>query len=192
MLFHLSTLLGIKAGKVTLAFRKWERPNVKKGGTMKTAVGVIGIDDVALVSIGSIAERDAKQAGFDDVASLKESLDKVEKGKVYKVKVSYRSEDPRIKLRENTALSGEDFQKLMKRLERLDKAKRSGPWTMSVLKLIQKHPRRRAGDLATMIGRERLDFKLDVRKLKNLGLTISHEVGYSISKLGEMVLKRVP
>ena len=38
------------------------------------------------------------------------------------------------------------------------------------------------------MGRERLAFKADVRKLKNLGLTLSHEVGYSLSPRGQAYL----
>ena len=37
-------------------------------------------------------------------------------------------------------------------------------------------------------GRETQPFKLDVRKLKNLGLTISLEVGYRLSPRGEAYL----
>jgi hypothetical protein len=46
----------------------------------------------------------------------------------------------------------------------------------------------RAGDLADDLGRERLDVKLDVRKLKALGLTISLGVGYRLSPRGEAYL----
>jgi predicted transcriptional regulator len=59
------------------------------------------------------------------------------------------------------------------------------------LKLIQGNPRLRASDLAKMMNREKDALKLDIRKLKNMGLTISHDVGYSISPLGEIVLTSV-
>ena len=39
-------------------------------------------------------------------------------------------------------------------------------------------------DLAARLGRERLDFKTDVRKLKALGLTESLTVGYRLSPRG--------
>jgi hypothetical protein len=39
-----------------------------------------------------------------------------------------------------------------------------------------------------MVGRETAPFKLDVRKLKNLGLTISLEVGYELSPRGQAFL----
>jgi len=43
---------------------------------------------------------------------------------------------------------------------------------------------------APVSSRERLDFKRDVRKLKNLCLTESLEVGYRLSPLGRALLKR--
>ena len=48
----------------------------------------------------------------------------------------------------------------------------------------------RAADLAASVGRETQPFKLDVRKLKGLGLTLSLEVGYRLSPRGEAFLRR--
>ena len=55
--------------------------------------------------------------------------------------------------------------------------------------MIRDKPRVRAADLAKMMGKEKDDLKINIRKLKNLGLTISHDVGYTLSPLGELVLK---
>lgn len=46
----------------------------------------------------------------------------------------------------------------------------------------------RAGDPAADLGRERLEFKADVRKLKRLGLTESLEIGYRLSTRGRAYL----
>ena len=51
-----------------------------------------------------------------------------------------------------------------------------------------RHPERRAPDLAAELGRETLSFKRDVRKLKELGLTESLEIGYRLSPRGEALL----
>ena len=72
----------------------------------------------------------------------------------------------------------------MTRLDNFDRASRSGPWTREVLALIAANPARRAPDLAAELGRETAPFKIDVRKLKGLGLTISHPVGYELSPRG--------
>lgn len=188
MIFKYNQLTRIKTGDITLAFRRWEKVSVKKGTTIRTAVGVISIDGVEKINEKEITKRDATKAGFDSLDELLKSL-KTGDGPVYKISLSYKSEDPRIGLRSQTSMSDDDYEKLKAKLDRLDKT--NGPWVMKALQLISKHPQRRAGDLADMMGMERLDFKLNVRKLKNLGLTISHEVGYSISPLGEVIMKKL-
>jgi hypothetical protein len=54
--------------------------------------------------------------------------------------------------------------------------------------LIDRFPRVAASKLAAKIGRETAPFKVDVRKLKKLGLTQSFEVGYEISPRGRAYL----
>jgi hypothetical protein len=79
---------------------------------------------------------------------------------------------------------------LLARLGRLDRAGRDGPWTAATLRLIGDRPGVRAADLAAAVGRERHPFKTDVRKLKELGLTESLEVGYRLSPRGRALLSR--
>lgn len=190
MMFRVHQLLAIKAGKISLAFRRWDKPHTKKGSTMKTAIGVIEVTDVQVVKENSITRGDAKKAGFESVAALIAEMNKWSKtGTIYKVKVKYVSEDPRLELRERTDLSEDEFQKLKAKLDRLDKTR--GPWVLKVMKLIKRFPERRAGDLADIMQMDKFDFKINVRKLKNLGLTVSHEIGYSISPLGERVMERL-
>ncbi len=45
-------------------------------------------------------------------------------------------------------------------------------------------------ELAAAVGRPRPEFKVDVRKLKALGLTESLEVGYRLTRLGRAVVRR--
>lgn len=46
----------------------------------------------------------------------------------------------------------------------------------------------KSADLAVITKKEKEWLKLNVRKLKGLGLTISHEPGYSLSPRGEVYL----
>jgi hypothetical protein len=71
----------------------------------------------------------------------------------------------------------------------MDRASHEGPWTRRFLEMIARRPAVRAPDLAASIGWETPVFKRYVRKLKELGLTESLEVGYRISPRGEAVLK---
>ena len=73
----------------------------------------------------------------------------------------------------------------------MDEASRHGPWTRAVLELIATKPEVRAEELAAEMGREKLPFKRDVRKLKELGLTESLNPGYRLSPRGKTVLRRI-
>ena len=57
--------------------------------------------------------------------------------------------------------------------------------------MIAERPAVRAGDLAASFGRETAPFKLDVRKLKALGLTLSLTVGYQLSPRGQAYLAQL-
>jgi len=63
------------------------------------------------------------------------------------------------------------------------------PWARDYLQAIADQPAVRAPDLAESFGRETAAFKRDVRKLKELGLTVSLDVGYRLSPRGELVLR---
>jgi hypothetical protein len=82
-------------------------------------------------------------------------------------------------------LSDGDIVEIDRRLDRLDGASSHGAWTAATLAVIAERPGVRAADLAASLGRERAPFKLDVRKLKALGLTLSLDIGYQLSPRGQ-------
>jgi hypothetical protein len=190
MLFPPATLQAIADGTVTLAFRRWDRPRVKVGGRQRTPVGVIGFDSVDEIERDEITDADAIAAGFTDRDELLGFVDRRVTGTIYRVRLRIAGSDPRVALRESMP---DDTQMLdiERRLARLDRASRHGPWTQAVLRIILDQPEVRAADLAPQLGRERLPFKLDVRKLKELGLTESLPKGYRLSPRGEAVLERL-
>lgn len=190
MLFKEVHLKGIRSGDIHLAFRRWTKCAVKKGSLQKTSVGLLEITDVAVVPENKITVKDARDAGFETVAALFDSL-RANEGDIYKIRVKYYSADPRIELRETNVLSEKDFKVLKTKLEKLDQYSKQGNWTLEILTLIKQNPGRRAVELASLIRFEKEWLKLNVRKLKNLGLTISHEVGYEISPLGKLFLDRL-
>ena len=98
--------------------------------------------------------------------------------------------DPRALLREAAELSDADIVEIDRRLARFDAASTHGPWTMETLRLIEAHPATLSTDIAASVGRERKPFKTDVRKLKELGLTESLEIGYRLSPRGLAYLAR--
>jgi hypothetical protein len=189
VLFRQSFWAGLADGSVMVAFRRWKRPTVKTGGRQTTPAGVLAIDDVVETDEGDITDADARRAGFADRDALLTEL-AGRLGRLYRIDFHLAGEDPRIALRERSALTADDVAELERRLSRLDRASTHGPWTEDVLRLIAAQPGVRAGDLAEAMGRERLAFKADVRKLKALGLTESLPVGYRLSPRGEAWLSR--
>jgi hypothetical protein len=180
---------GVADGSVTLAFRRWRKQDVQPGSQFKTAAGVIRVDAVEVVD--EITDEDAVAAGWPDAARLRKQLDKVEGDlPTYKVTLSWAGPDPRIALRESADLTEADVAAIDAKLERLDRASSHGAWTMATLDLIRRRSHTRAPDLAAEMGRGRDPFKIDVRKLKNLGLTRSFEVGYEVSPRGLAYLER--
>ena len=180
---------GIKAGIITLQFRRWKKPSVRKGSRIRTAMGVVEITDISETNPENITNDEAFSAGFSDLNHLLDILNSKRDGQVYKIELRYYSEDPRIALRQNTDVGDKDLETIKSKLDRLDRYSKEGSWTVAVLKMIRDKPRVRAADLAKINNREKDDFKINIRKLKNLGLTISHEVGYTLSPLGELVFK---
>ena len=97
---------------------------------------------------------------------------------MWRVDFRYLGPDDRSVLREQATLDDAEVARLRARLERLDK---NGPWTRAVLTLIRDNPGVVSTTLAERHGQERFAFKQNVRKLKELGLTESLEVGYRLS-----------
>lgn len=190
MLIEKRLWAGIQDGSITVMFRRWKRRQVTAGGTYRTAAGRIVVDEVTKVSPSRIRRADALAAGYSSVAEAVADLRGTAGDPVFLLRLRPASdEDPRATLANDADLSTEDVETITARLARLDGASSHGPWTGETLAIIQKHPAVRAGDLAAELGREMLPFKLDVRKLKNLGLTLSLEVGYRLSPRGEAYLR---
>jgi hypothetical protein len=190
MRFLPATLAAIADGRVDRAFRRWERPLARAGGRQRTAIGVIGFDAVEPVAREQVSEDDARGAGFDSREELLAFLDRRPVGAIYRVRLRLEGPDPRVALRASLP-DEEEIAQIERRLARLDRSSRHGAWTRAVLEAIAVQPGVRAADLAPQFGRERLPFKADVRKLKELGLTESLEVGYRLSARGRAVLARL-
>jgi hypothetical protein len=186
MLFRQDDMRRIASGEITMALRRWRRPTVKAGGILRTRAGVLAIESVDAIEPEQVTDADARRAGRPDRGALLASLRG--EGTLYRIGFHLAGPDPRIALRERAELSPAERTALGRRLGRLDAASRHGPWTARVLRLIADRPATRAADLAAELGREKAPFKADVRKLKELGLTESLEVGYRLSPRGRAYL----
>ena len=143
------------------------------------------------MDFADITEDDARRAGFASLPDLLDDLATQREGRVFRIALHVAGPDPRADLRGRDALTDDDLAEVERRLARLDAASRHGAWTLAVLRLIRDRPEVRAGDLAPTRGQEKLAFKRDVRKLKELGLTESLETGYRLSARGRTVLSHL-
>ncbi len=180
----------IKAGEISLIFRRWKKPGVKAGGTQMTQRGVLAIGSVDVVTERKITEADAKAAGFERKKDLlAQLLDREgEVTEIYRIAVSFAGEDPRKELRQNAELSSEEIADIITKLRKLDADSQRGNWTRMYLQMIHDQPNTHAAVLAEQIGLDIPHFKPWVRKLKALGLTESLRPGYRLSPRGEKVL----
>ncbi len=93
------------------------------------------------------------------------------------------------RLAENSQLTLEDVADITRRLDAMDEKADVGPWTRRTLQLISEQPGIVSTVLARQMQLDRYTFKDLVYKLKQLGLTYSLDVGYSISPRGRAYLR---
>jgi len=191
MQFQMRFRAAIDGGRLDLTFRRWRSRQVVAGHTYRTAAGRLEVLSVDVVDPASITNAEARRAGHPDAAALIADLRGDPGLPLYRV--AFRpaaGSDPRSALAARAKLTAQDVAEIDRRLDRLDRASSHGPWTAVTLESIAGSPGVRAADLAARLGREVAPFKLDVRKLKALGLTHSLEVGYRLSPRGEAYRRR--
>lgn len=177
------------AGDITVQFRRWATARVLPGRTYRTNAGRIDVSDIRAVT--RITKADARRAGRSDPERLLAELPGDPAHPLWRIEFTLSTEpDPRSALAADDALDDAALTHLTLRLDRLDRASSHGAWTRQYLRTIAERRGVRAPDLAASYGRETAPFKIDVRKLKNLGLTHSLSVGYELSPRGRAYLQR--
>jgi len=163
---------------------------VRTGGTLLTPVGQLAILSVTPVTLSQITEADSRKAGYPHLIALLEELRARPDGQLYRIELGGLVADPRVALR-SQSLDPRAAADIVSQLERLDRRSADGPWTTRTLRIVGLHPGVRAVDLARMVGQAKAPFKINVRKLKRLGLTESLEIGYRLSPRGRDLLKQL-
>jgi len=183
---------GLVSGSVTLTFRRWDKPHVKVGGRYRChPIGVLEVDRIEQVRVADIDDEAARRSGFDSrdelVAYMKTGPGGTLRATtlVWRIALRHGGDGDRVTIALDDTLDADAIADIRARLAKMDA---KNPWTRKTLALIERKPRIAASKLAASLGRETLDFKTDVRKLKKLGLTQSFEVGYEISPRGRAYL----
>ncbi|MGF1630973.1 MAG: helix-turn-helix domain-containing protein [Kiloniellaceae bacterium] len=191
MLFKQAILQRIASGEVTLAFRRWTRPTVKAGGWLRTAAGVLAIERVEAIGPGQITAAEARSAGFDSLAALRQELDRSREGTLYRIAFRLAGADPRVRLRQRRRIGDDELAALRDSLGRFDARSPTGAWTLQALRLVGAREAVTAAEIAAGLGLDKPAVKRWLRQLKELGLTESLASGYRLSPRGRSLLARL-
>jgi biotin operon repressor len=180
---------GLRDGSITVAFRRWRKVQVVAGHQYRTGDGLVMAESIELISPGDITPALARAAGFADVGAAIANLRGDADLPLYCIRFrALDGPDPRDELARTDDLTDADVEAIRKRLTRLDAASKRGPWTTEVLEQIASQPAVSSAVLAAELDWHRPDYKLHIRHLKALGLTISLDVGYRLSPRGTAYL----
>jgi hypothetical protein len=182
---------GLRDGSITVAFRRWRRAQVVAGHRYRTGAGIVAAESVDTITPAAISLPLARDAGFATVEAAVADLRGDPDLPLYCIRFRPVADpDPRAKLAGTADLSDDDVRAISKRLARMDAASKRGPWTITVLEQIASQPAVSSALLAPELDWDRPDYKLHVRRLKELGLTISLDVGYRVSPRGAAYLAK--
>lgn len=93
MLIKRDVLEAIKDGRITLQFRRWTRPSIRPGGTLKTKLGLLQIGRMDEMDPIEVTQEDARRAGFAGVAEFHSWLGTMKDGPLFhRIEVSYVGE----------------------------------------------------------------------------------------------------
>lgn len=95
MLIKADVLEAIRRREVTLQFRRWTRPTVKAGGTLKTKVGLLRIGRIDDMRPEDVSLADARRAGFHDLEAFHRWLATMKQGPLFqRIEVRYLEQAP--------------------------------------------------------------------------------------------------
>lgn len=175
-------------GSITVTFRLWKRPHAKVGGRYAVGGVVIEVDTIEMLPFHAITKADVRRAGAKDRDALRARAAHAgpidDDTLLYRIEFHVVGAKPQ---REDAPVDAEHVDVVIAKLDGMDARSKTGRWTRRLLQLIDERPGTVSTELAAIVGRPRLEFKTDVRKLKALGLTESLEVGYRLTPLGERV-----
>ena len=188
MLFKTRFHEGIRNGAIRCTVRIWQRPHVKVGGRYTLGAVAVVVERIYESSLDDVSPALARSCGFDSVADLVKTAKHGPGERVFIIDFHYDACQGARPALQTGPISAEEIAVLVQKLEGMDRRSKIGAWSVATLREIQARPGVSAAKLARSFGRPREDFKRDVRKLNNLGLTFSLETGYRLTPKGEALL----
>ncbi len=173
-----------------MTFRRWRRSQVVAGGRYRTGVDIVEVVSVDVVTGMDITADEASAAGYASPEQLRADLRGPADLPLYRIRLRRVDEaDPRDQLAADRSLAHNQIADIERRLSRMDTTSSRGARTIATLTAIADNPGVSASTLAATAGVDRTTFKRDVRRLKELGLTLSLTTGYRLSPRGESYLR---
>jgi hypothetical protein len=189
MLFQSRFHERIRSGEIACTVRIWLRPHVKVGGRYALGAGAIVVDRIREGRVDDITPAVARRCGFSSVVDALKTAKHGAGERVFIIDFHFDGKAGARAKPSTDVVSADELAKLIERLAAMDRRSRNGAWTLATLRVIAARPAVLAATLARALGRPRDEFKRDVRKLKNLGLTFSLEIGYRLTPKGEALLR---
>jgi len=178
----------IRSGDIRCTVRIWQRPHVKVGGRYALGSGAIVVDQIKETRLDEITAALAKRCGFPSLADLLKTAKHGPGERIFVIDFHYDGKVAAHSRPETDLFAAVEIAEIVQRLEAMDRRSKAGAWTLATLRAIDARPGVLAAKLARSLGRPRDEFKRDVRKLKNLGLTFSLEIGYRLTPKGVALL----
>ena len=133
------------------------------------------VDRIHETRLDDITPALARRCGFNSLVDLLKTAKHGAGERVFVIDFHYDGKASARPKPATDVVSVEELVKLAQRLDAMDRRAKNGAWTQATLRAIEARPGVLAAKLARALGRPRDEFKRDVRKLKNLGLTFSLE-----------------
>ena len=95
------------------------------------------------------------------------------------------------KIKEKVSLSQSEIDSYKAKLLQMDKYARNGLWTKDILTSIKDNPKLSATQLSLKTGKTKEWLTQSIRKLKNIGLTVSLDPGYDLTPTGKLLMEHL-
>jgi hypothetical protein len=192
MLFAEKELEGVRTGRITVAFRKWDEPQVDSGQVYEDPeLGIIKVLDVSSVRLRRVSASDARAAGADTLFDFFERFRNhnpdcnLDDAQVFRVRFQYVGGMPKTPKPPTMGL----VMAVSKRLEDIDRRARTGGWTMAYLEVLGSRVGISSNELIHELDETPNRLKKRLAKLRQQNLVTRSTEGYALTTLGGLVLR---
>ena len=192
MLFAEKELEGVRNGRITVAFRQWNEPQVDPGQVYEDPeLGIIKVLDVSSVRLRRVSASDARAAGADTLFDFFERFRNhnpdcnLDDAQVFRVRFQYVGGPQKTPKPPTMGL----VMAVSKRLEEIDRRARTGGWTLSYLEVLGSRVGIGSNELIRELDETPNRLKKRLAKLRQQNLVTRSTEGYALTTLGGLVLR---